>query len=88
MPYVNKCASGAKLEWVMDRSHRDGIPSFLPAGFDTSNLVDITTITDPFRVYFDSESGKTFRGADYHAQSQAELDAGPSFKDISSVKGA
>lgn len=88
MPYKNKYASGAKLEWVMDASHHDGIPSFLPAGFDTSGMVDITTVTDRFRVYFDSMTAEIHRGVDYYAQSQVDLDTGPSFKDASSVKGA
>lgn len=41
-------------------------PSCLPAHLDKSNLIDITTLADPWRKYMDAVTGKIHDGAEYY----------------------
>ena len=52
-----------KVVYVVDRSSCQ--PSVLPEDMDTSGFVDVTTLTDLYKVYFDTKSGRTVRCEDY-----------------------
>jgi hypothetical protein len=41
-------------------------PSCLPGGIDRSNLIDITTISDPWRKYLNARSGAIHDGSVYY----------------------
>lgn len=46
-------------------------PTFMPGTLDTSRMHDITTPADPYRVFYEPETGQTHRGADYARQATA-----------------
>ena len=62
-----------KPRWDLDTSTTP--PSFLPAGLDRSDLVDVTRLGDAFRRYLDTITGRELVGAEYYAQYLAELEA-------------
>lgn len=56
--------------WTLDLSCSP--PSFLPEGLDTSDFIDITTLSDPYKVYLDDGTGKIHRGEDYIKKAREE----------------
>jgi hypothetical protein len=59
--------SNARKEprWELTQGAHLQAPTFLPAGISREGWIDITTISDPFRVFV-APSGKVHRGADYY----------------------
>lgn len=61
-----------KPRYVLE--HRGSLPpTFFPEGYDTSNLLEISTRGDAFAVFMNIETGETIRCEDFHEQARKEL---------------
>lgn len=43
-------------------------PSCLPTGVKSYNLIDVTRISNSWKVYLDPDTGKVYDGAEYYKQ--------------------
>ena len=60
-----------KPRYVLE--HRGSLPpSFFPEGYDQSNLVEISTRSDSFAVFLNTETGETISCENFYKQSLKE----------------
>jgi hypothetical protein len=68
---MNMNVTTPKIQYVLQ--HRGTKPpTFFPEGYDQSNLVEVSTIADPFAIFLNLETGEEIRCEDFHKKAMME----------------
>ena len=60
-----------KPRYVLE--HRGSLPpTFFPEGYDTSDLMEVTTRGESFAVFLNAVTGETIRCEDFHNKARKE----------------